>query len=488
MSKKKKRKNKNANSPKNTRNELKDKEFNYNNDTNKNSDNNLAENLIQVNSDTIESNTLEESVQPKNDSNPATPDIPQKNKHLNIKKAIIIGSLAVLVLGSGAILCYNTSKLQDKSYSGIYLENQPVSKLNEEELQKKIDSILSDKIENTKLHLQIEDETISPTLAEVGVSYNIDEITNDILVFNKSGNIFIDTIKRISLLINNYDYIPKPIIDEETLLSYINNINDKYSIEAKNAMVTITNSTISTQPETYGKKVDIDKLQKDIINVINQDSINSNIEVSFVTTTPVLTEEVAKNMEILGTYKTPLVSTNKDRTSNIKLFLSKLNMTILAPDEEFSCNKRAGSRERSDGYKAAPGYVNGEVVPIVAGGICQGTTTIYNALLYADLEITERHPHSMPVTYASNGRDAAIAGNYKDLRFKNNTNNPIILNTYVTNDGYVVATIWGIKEEDNKKIEISVNHINSKAADAYKKTYINGELIKTELLSRDRYK
>lgn len=488
MSKKKKRTNKNASSPKNTRNELNNKKSNCN-DTNKSSNNNLAEDSNKVNLDTIETTTQEEELSsPKNDLNSNIPDISPRNKKMKIKKAIVIGSLAVLVLGSGSILCYNTSKLENKSYPGIYLENQPISKLNEEELKSKIDYILSDKIENTNLCLQLGDETISPTLAELGVSYNIDEITNDILVFNKSGNIFIDTLKRIALMINNYDYIPKPLIDEETLSTYIDDINDKYSIEATNAIVTITNSTISTQPETYGKEVDTNKLKKDIINAINQDSINSSIDISFVTTTPILTEEVANKMEILGTYKTPIVTANKDRTSNIKLFLSKLDMTILAPDEEFSCNERAGSRERADGYKAAPGYVNGEVVPIVAGGICQGTTTIYNALLYADLEITERHPHSMPVTYASNGRDAAIAGNHKDLRFKNNTNNPIILNTYVTNDGYVVATIWGIKEEDNKTIEISVNHINSKAADAYKKTYIDGELIKTELLSRDRYK
>lgn len=94
----------------------------------------------------------------------------------------------------------------------------------------------------------------------------------------------------------------------------------------------------------------------------------------------------------------------------------------------------------------------------------------------------------MPVTYAENGRDAAIAKGSKDLKFKNNTNNPIIINTYVSSDGYVVAKIWGIPEEDNKEIKLSVKHINSKAANAYKHTYIDGKLVKTELLSQDRYK
>lgn len=484
----KKRKNKNASSSKNTRNEEKNIQPNNINTDETNSINPVEDSNI-TNSDTVASNIEEnESETIKNDLKLTIPNISEKNKNKKLKKAIIIGSLTVLVLGSGSILCYDTTQLQNKSYSGIYLDSQSVSKLNEDELKNKIDKILLEKIENNILTIKVDDETISATLKDLGVSYNIDEITKDILNFNKSGNIFIDTFKRISLLINNYDYIPKPIIDEDILLAYINDINDKYSIESKNAIVTIENSKINTQPEIYGKEVDVDKLKNDITNAINKDLVNSNITVSFLTTSPVLTEEIAKNMEIIGTYKTPLVSSNKDRTSNIRLFLSKFNMTVLAPDEEFSCNERAGSRGRSDGYKAAPGYVNGEVVPIVAGGICQGTTTLYNALLYADLEILERHPHSMPVTYASNGRDAAIAGSYKDLRFKNNTNNPIILNTYVTNDGYVVATIWGVKENTNKKIEISVNHINSKAADAYKKTYIDGELIKTELLSRDRYK
>lgn len=404
------------------------------------------------------------------------------------KKIIVIGSLIFIVIGCSSILCYNTSQMKDITYEGIYIDNFSLGHLDKTNLTSTIEKILSEKLKQNNLILKIGNKSILANLSEIGVSYNIDLITDDILNFKKSNNIFLDTFNRLYLLTENYNYIPKATINEDILSEYINVLSEKYSIDAENSKVSITGSKLTTTHEKYGQKLDSEKLKNDILKTITNNSSETEIEVNFIETKPILTEETAKKMVILGSYKTPLTNKNKDRTSNIKLFLNKLNMSVIAPNEEFSCNKTAGSRERSDGYKAAPGYVNGEVVPIIAGGICQGTSTIYNALLYSDLEITERHPHSMPVTYVSNGRDAAIAGTLKDLKFKNNTNNPIILHTYVSSDGYVVANIWGIPEEENKKIEISVNHINSKAADTYKKTYLNGKLIKTELLSRDRYK
>ena len=415
-------------------------------------------------------------------------DTNTKKKNKKYKKILIVGSLVILFLGSGVFVVHKTADMSEKSYNGIYVDNIEVGNLDREDLKSKLIEILSLKLIKSSITLNYDNTSLVVDISNIGAYYDIDSLCDEIISYNKSGNLIKDTLLRISLKLNNLHFKDIPSIDESILNNYIDSLSKELNIDAKNAEVSFKDGYIKATTEVLGRAVDTEKLKNDIVKAITSGNKNVSIDLQFNTISPTLTKEVAEKMVVLGTYKTKLPSTTGDRTSNIKLFMSKLNKTILAPDEVFSCDERAGSREISDGYKAAPGYINEKVVPIVAGGICQGSTTIYNAILLADLEILERHHHSMPVTYAENGRDAAIAKGSKDLKFKNNTSNPIIVNTYVSNDGYVVATIWGIPEEENKKIKISVEHINSKAANAYKNTYIDGNLVKTELLSRDRYK
>ena len=458
-------------------------------DNNKNI--NTDKKIDTIDSKDIEEETLSMEEIPNNNTissdNDSTPNIKHK-KSKKGKKILLIGSLAILFLGSNAFVVHNTKNMYNRSYEGIYIDNIEVGNLDKESLKSKLTEILSSKTIKDSITLNYDNTSLIVDIASIGAYYDIDSLCDEIISYKKSGNLIKDTLLRISLKINNINFKDAPYIDESTLDNYIDSLSKELNIDAKNAEISFKDGSIKATKESVGRALDTEKLKKDVMKAISSSSDDISITLNFKEVQPTLTKEVAEKMVVLGSHKTKLPSTTGDRTSNIKLFMSKLNKIILAPNEEFSCDERAGSRERSDGYKAAPGYVNGKVVPIVAGGICQGSTTIYNALLYADLEILERHPHSMPVTYAENGRDAAIAKGSKDLIFKNNTVNPIIVNTYVSDDGYVVAKIWGIPEKDNKKIELSVKHINSKAANAYKKTYIDGKLVKTELLSQDRYK
>lgn len=433
-------------------------------------------NICDDNCDKSDSINLNETTNPK-----------KQNK--KFKKIFVVGSIIILVVSSTSFICLNTSKMQHLSYNGLYVDSEHVGKLTKEELTSKLSSLLAEKLTNSIITITNGQKEILTTPNELGVTYNIDKIVHDILSCNKSGNIILDTLTRLSLEINNQNIEYTPVINETVIDSFVETICKEFNVKPKNAGIKFNDSSIEATPESKGLEVDTIKLKDDLLQLINSNfNGTSEISLQFKEINPVLTKATAEKLEILGTHKTKLPSKTGDRTGNIKLYTSKLNNTVLAPGEEFSCDTGGGNREWSDGYRNAPGYVNGEVVPILAGGICQATSTIYNALLYADLEITERSPHSMPVTYAEIGLDAAIAKGVKDLKFKNNTNNPIILQTYVNNDGYVVATIWGIPDVENKKIELVTKKHNSKSADAYKKTYINGELVKTELLSKDRYK
>lgn len=203
-----------------------------------------------------------------------------------------------------------------------------------------------------------------------------------------------------------------------------------------------------------------------------------------------------------------------NRSGNIKIAASYVNGTVVMPGEVYSMNKTLGPRLESKGYKEAPIIINGTHVPGLAGGICQVTTTVYNAALLANFPILERRPHQLRVGYVPAGRDATISGDAIDMKFKNTNKFPIYIKASV-NQGSITVTIYGAKENAGQSVEITsevlekipatteyVNDptlpkgqtvVEEKPTDGmksitYRKVYQNGKLIKTEIISKDYYK
>lgn len=116
-----------------------------------------------------------------------------------------------------------------------------------------------------------------------------------------------------------------------------------------------------------------------------------------------------------------------ERKNNVKVCANALNLTLVDVGGEFSFNKTVGERTEKRGYKKAKIIVNGEFVDGVGGGVCQVSSTLYNALLLSGLEITEYHPHSLPVSYVAPSFDAMVNSGWADLKFVNNTQNPIVI-------------------------------------------------------------
>ena len=141
------------------------------------------------------------------------------------------------------------------------------------------------------------------------------------------------------------------------------------------------------------------------------------------------------------------------RTKNLQIAAGKIDGTIVMPGEEFSFNKVVGKRTVQDGYQNAPVYENGKVVDGLAGGICQISTTLYNAALLANLEITDRRNHNFVSTYVEAGRDATVVYGSQDLKFKNTRQYPIQINCSVSG-GVAYFCIKGIKEETEYDVKI----------------------------------
>lgn len=183
-------------------------------------------------------------------------------------------------------------------------------------------------------------------------------------------------------------------------------------------------------------------------------------------------------------------SSNANRTTNLILATNKINGTIVMPGETFSYNKTVGERTISAGYKEAAIYVNGETVDGVGGGICQIATTLYEAALYANLEIVERSNHQFVPSYIGAGLDATVVYGLTDFKFKNNRNYPIKIIASV-GGGSVYFQIKGLSTTDDYDVQISAT--SSKTATSinavtYKTLSRNGQVVSSEIISRDTYK
>ncbi len=141
---------------------------------------------------------------------------------------------------------------------------------------------------------------------------------------------------------------------------------------------------------------------------------------------------------LLEGYYTRLINSSAARTNNVSLSCNAVNETILQPNQIFSFNQVVGERTTAKGYQDAPIFMGKEVVPGVGGGICQTSTTLYNAALQSGLQIIERHPHSMPVAYAPSGYDATVSWGSADFRFKNTSGTPMHISCKIIKN-YVVA-------------------------------------------------
>ena len=193
----------------------------------------------------------------------------------------------------------------------------------------------------------------------------------------------------------------------------------------------------------------------------------------------------------LSSFSTKYSTRDTDRTTNLRLAANKVNGTVLMPGETFSYNKIVGARTIAAGYKEAPIYVSGKVVDGLGGGICQISSTIYNAVIYANLDIVQRSNHQFIPSYVTASRDATVVYGSIDFQFKNNRNYPIKIICSVSG-GIASCQIFGLKQDDDYEVQISSYETGRTAtaiySEAYKILKKDGKVVNKVLLSKDTYK
>ena len=195
-------------------------------------------------------------------------------------------------------------------------------------------------------------------------------------------------------------------------------------------------------PGAYGYHFDLQKAQK----LAAQAEPGSTVYIPMEFQEPDISGDKVYFRDVLGSCETKHTD-DEDRNHNLTLACQSMNGVVLQPGETFSYNDTLGQRTRENGYRRAGAYSGWELVRAYGGGICQGSSTLYCATLYADLEIVQRKNHGYKVGYLDAGLDATVNWGGPDFQFRNNTNFPIKIAAEVS-DGYVKVKILGTEERD----------------------------------------
>ena len=206
--------------------------------------------------------------------------------------------------------------------------------------------------------------------------------------------------------------------------------------------------------------------------------------------TPVVTEGTltySPDFVLAGTCTTSFSTSSSNRINNIEVAAGHLNSLLVMPGQEISVSDTIKPRTTANGYKSAGAYLNGRTVPAIGGGICQVSSTVYNAVKNAGLTVLERHPHSMPVHYLPLGLDAAISAGSKDLRFRNDYSAPVILQAYTEGKNLIVNCLVWNHDLNGRTFKLWSKETGSLSAKTYFTTYQDGVEVSTEYVGASYY-
>lgn len=368
------------------------------------------------------------------------------------------------------------------------------------------------------LYCSIIDKKIISNYREMGISVDKEKIWDQAVSIGRSGRWWKDLWKRWQLR-KNPEEIPLQMgIDKEKMRQKLYELTLPWHQDPKDAELVIKkDDNIEIKTHEYGKEIDISAAA---IELEESAALNSGggimVNIAFVPLKPAKLKSDIEMLNIKGLickYRTKFNTARINRTHNIELAAKALDNCLIAPGAVFSFNDTVGPRTIEKGYDEADIILQNELVSGVGGGVCQVSTTLYNAVLHAELEIVERTPHTMLISYVSPGLDATVVYGYRDLKFRNTTKGCLIIKTSIY-QGNLEVKIYGMPVKERKVVvkstkekEIPPQTIFREDSHVPKGKYIleragqkgyiykveryiydaQGKLLNQELISRDYY-
>lgn len=392
---------------------------------------------------------------------------------------------AVTVAGATTLGVSHSIAESDKVIAGVKSYGIPIEGFSTERTKNFFKKTAADKIRPLTLKYEDIEFKISPE--DINLTPQIEKAVDEAMSFGRGGSLMHDLKIQINCSIKGRDVKLAATYDEDLLNKKIEAIAAKINRQPANAYVKLHgNGMIEKFAGVVGKKVDTEKIVESLKEPLTTLNLpREEIEIVPEDIFPfVTTEDVAHIDSILGSYSTRYYPGS--RGDNIWIAANALNDKIIKTGWEFSFNNTVGKRTYSAGYQNAGVIIDGRPAVDVGGGVCQVSSTLYNAVLLSGLTPTERTPHYFKSTYIAPGRDATVADELLDFKFRNDLPHNVYLKAFASGSTISIYVL-GTKSDLNGST-ISIEREGSDMSPSIYRVYYNGgQVVKSEYLHTDTY-
>ncbi len=319
----------------------------------------------------------------------------------------------------------------------------------------------------------VDNESAVLHVGDIGLSWGNPEVVDEAAAYANKGNVVKRYKDRKDIARSGVKLPLKYDLNEAAIRQFVEEQCIIYNHDAVDGALSKDDEGFNIVPGSEGAVVDEDEAVNFIEEFLTGSWSGSSCEIELPVQVDIpkgTEEELSQVKDLLGSFSTSYKTSGASRSANVANGCRLINGTTLYPGEEFSAYDHIKPFTEANGYHMAGSYVNGLVVDSLGGGICQVSTTLYNAVIRAELEIVERNNHSMVVTYVPVSQDAAISeSSGKDFRFINNLDYPIYIEGYTTDEKKIVFNVYGKETRSaDRTVEFETNILETKVPEGEK--------------------
>lgn len=375
------------------------------------------------------------------------------------RKVLILATVLTCFVGASVTtFAGNTAKTENTIESGIYVGDMDLSGMTASEAKKTVATFVSTLEDAQITLLAVENQPVVVTGAELGVTWKNQDVVDQAVSVGKQGNVVQRYKALTDLKKNGLKYPLELEFNESAIQTVLEEQCSVYDVSAINATMKRVDGEFQVEEGTTGLVLNIAESKNKILSYMEKEWSYGDASIELVVDVEQPRGDattLTKLTDVLGTYTTAYKSSGSARCANVATGCAHLDGITLYPGEQLSVLSEITPFSVANGYQMAGSYLNGQVVDSLGGGICQVSTTLYNAVLLAELQVDERSNHSMIVNYVDPSADAAIAeSSGKDFKFTNNLENPIYIEGVTSPDKTITFTIYGIETRpENRTVE-----------------------------------
>lgn len=354
---------------------------------------------------------------------------------------LLLAAVFACAISSAAVVAYYRSAPPGMIVPGVFIAGIPVGGLTPVQAEMYVRSHVESRI-GRPVRVYLGGDAWSVTPEELGTRVDLEGMVGRAHAVGRAGSPLRQLRERLEVARKGWNIPVEVKVDPDRLDAWLDAIAAKVERPPEDARLEVdATGAVAILPSRTGYRLDRERVAERLTYAILSED-DRYLRLTLEPVAPRLSTEGARALGIrtlLGAFTTRFDPSDFNRTQNIILSAESLDGLVIAPGETFSFNERVGPRIESAGYKEAPVIIDGELVPDIGGGVCQVSSTLYNAVLMAGLRVVQRVPHSIPSAYVPLGQDATVVYDTIDFKFANNTPGHVMIKAWTTRDEVTIA-------------------------------------------------